>query len=490
MALSTRVTRRRLLAAMGGLSAVALLAACGAPAAPTATPAPAAKPAAGAAPTAAPAAKPAAGAAPTAAPAAGAAPAPAASKPATGAPIPMRLHVRAGPEEDLWPAIVPKFEQENNVKFELIQVPGAEHVQKIQTMVAGGQLGDVIHIFTGDSSFQMFFSSGVLIGLDPFIQKDNYDMNQYYKFCADICKIDGKYGGLPFKGHPSRVGVFYNKDVFDAAGVPVPTNDMTYEQLAEAAKKLHKQSGQDVQMYGWSNPAKDPEWYILMSRMGGGDLYSDNGTKANLNNPDSQWGWAWTYDRMNKDKVMLNPIGANPTVNDLFLSGKLAFHRANVGTKAAFANIDKFQWGMSLAPKGPKGQRGSLAQADVVGVTQFSKVPELSWAFIKLMTNKESGIILGKQTGAKSATPGGRPDVYESPELLNLKMPPGVQENTMIAMKEAEPFTQPANYRGPEIQRAIDPLYESLLLDKHKPDKEFFGQLNQAVQDILDKPKP
>jgi ABC-type glycerol-3-phosphate transport system substrate-binding protein len=145
---------------------------------------------------------------------------------------------------------------------------------------------------------------------------------------------------------------------------------------------------------------------------------------------------------------------------------------------------------MSVAPKGPGGQRGSLAQADVMGATKFSKTPDMAWKLVKGLTSKEAGIILGKQTGNKSATPGGRPDVYESDDLLKLPFPEDTQKNTMFAMQNAEPFTQPANYRGPEVQRAIDPLYEGLVIGKNQPDKAFFDQLHLAVQDVLDKPKP
>jgi ABC-type glycerol-3-phosphate transport system substrate-binding protein len=497
------IARRRLLASAVGFGATALLAACAAPTPtpvppkPTEAPKPAA-PAPAAAPTTAPAAaapapvKPAEAPKPAAEPTKpAAAAAPAVQKPAAGPVIPMRLHVRSGPEEDLWPIIVPRFEQENNVKMELVQSTGGEHIQKMQTLVAGGQLGDVIHNFTGDSSFQLFFASGVAIQLDKFVNDEKFELSQYYKFCVDICKIDGRLGGLPFKGHPSRVGMFYNRTVIEAAGAKVPTNDSTYDDLIEIARKAHKQTGSDLTMGGWSNPGDDPEWYILMSRfMGSKDIYSKDGTKALLNDPEVSAGWAWTYDMFNKHKVGVVPLTTNPTTIEMFLNGKLALIRANVGQKAAWANIKEFKWGMAVAPKGPKGQRGSLSQADVVGVTKFSKVPELGWKFLKLMTSKEAGITLGKQTGNKSATPGGRPDVYESDDLLKLPFPEDTQKNTMIAMKEAEPFTQPANYRGPEIQRAIKPLYESLLLDKSKPDKAFFDQLNQAVQDILDKPKP
>ena len=115
----------------------------------------------------------------------------------------------------------------------------------------------------------------------------------------------------------------------------------------------------------------------------------------------------------------------------------------------------------------------------------------MAWKLVKGLCSKEAGIILGQQQGgSKSATPGGRPDVYESDDLLKLPFPEDTQKNTMFAMQNAEPFTQPANYRGPEIQRAIDPLYQELILDKAKPDKAFYDRLHQAVQDILDKPKP
>src|SRR5512144_832408 len=117
----------------------------------------------------------------------------------------------------------------------------------------------------------MFSSSGMLIGLDKYIADHKFDLNQYYKFCIDIMKVDGKMGGLPFKGHPSRCGIFYNKDLFDAAGIKVPTNDSTYDDLTAAAKKLHKVgAGGDVDTFGWCNPGRnDLEWYIVLTRAGG-----------------------------------------------------------------------------------------------------------------------------------------------------------------------------------------------------------------------------
>lgn len=467
----TRGISRRALLFGGAASAVLLAAAACAPPAPTATTAPA-KPGE--------AAKP---AAPIVAPAA--------SEPVAGAPAPFRLHVRSGPEEDLWPAINPKFEQENNVKIEMIQVPHAEHVQKMQTMVAAGDLGDVIHNFTGDSIFHLFFASGIAIPLDKFVADEKFDLGVYYKFTIDLLSLDGKLGALPFKGHPSRVGIFHNIDALRAGNAKIPTNESSYDDLVAAATSSHKMAGTDVETFGWSNPGRDMEFYIIMSRfMGKGDLFSADGKKSRLNEEKVQAGWKWIHDMHNVHKVGMSPLATNPDPSAAFLNGKLAIFRANVGTKAAYQKIEKFKWGMSVAPKGPGGQRGSLAQADAVGVTKFSKIPDIAWKYVKVMTSKESGITLGKQTGNKSATPGGRADVYESPELVGLEYPEGVQKNTATVMKEAEPTILPFNFRGPEVQRVIDPLYEALVLGREQPNKAFFDKIHTGVPEVLDKSRP
>src|SRR5258708_39122828 len=100
---------------------------------------------------------------------------------------------------------------------------------------------------------------------------------------------------------------------------------------------------------------------------------------------------------LKKDKVGMNRLWTKPDTTQLFTTGKIALMRANVGTKAAFAQIKDFKWGMSLAPKGPGGNRGSLSQADVMGATKFSKTPDVAWKLVKGLGSKEAGIILGKQ---------------------------------------------------------------------------------------------
>jgi multiple sugar transport system substrate-binding protein len=496
---SSQISRRRLLK-VGALAAVggALLAACGGGAASPTTGAKAEATAAPAAKASTPAA---AGATPAAAGATPAAKATtAAEKPASAATavstaakpaakegqVVLRLHARAGVEDEMFGKLLPNFESENNVKVEQEVFPGAEYLQKLQTLAAGGTLGDVLQLFTNNASYQLFLVAGSLKGIDEYVKSDNLDLSQWYKYSMDACSVDGKLGGLPFKSHPSRVGLFYNADLFQKAGLDVPNLDWTYDQLVETALKLNK----PPDVFAFSHPWHDISYYPIMSRMYGGDFYTQDGRSTMIDQEASQTGWVWHYDMMNKHKLTLNPLQTAPTPNDLFVSGKLGMLRANVGTKAGYAKITEFKWGMTLAPKGPTGKRGSLAETDVEAMTTFSKSPDKAWLLLKLLTSKEAGIGLAQQTGNRSSTPGGRPDVYESPEHLNLPYPENVQKNSLLAMNEAEEWRGPENFRGEEVKRLADEQSDLLLLDNAKPDKAFFDNLKNEIQIILDKPRP
>ena len=405
--------------------------------------------------------------------------------------VTLRLHARAGVEDQMFGKILPKFQQDNpgdKVSYEVFD--GGEYQQKLQTLAAGGNLGDVVHIFTGDQSYQNFFSAGVLIPLDDMINQEKFDLGQYYKYSIDSGKVDGKLGGLPFKSHPSRCGFFYNADMFQKAGLKEPSPDMTIDDLVQAAKTLTKPGDANTATYGYGFLWNDLEYYECAVRNYGGDLFSDDGKTWTGSSPEAQRAWQFHYDLMNTWKVSINPLQTAPTNSDLFLSGRLGMYRANIGTKAGFTKIDKFKWNMTLPPKGPTGKYGSYAETDMMSITKFSKAREEAWKLLKAVTSHDAGLALAEQTGNRSSTAGGRPDVYNDPAFLSLPgYPEGVQKTTQQAMNEVEPYRAAANFRGPELGRIIEPTLELLILNKAKPDKDWLAKLSGDAQDVMDKPR-
>ncbi|HEV7213619.1 MAG TPA: extracellular solute-binding protein, partial [Chloroflexota bacterium] len=210
------LSRRRFLGGIAILGGAGLLAACGTTTAVTtsassgsAASAVSAATSAAAATSATTTSKAAAAPAPTAAvPTPGAfataLPAPAGKKAVT-----LRLHARAGVEDQMFGIELPKFQQANPgvaVSYEVFT--GTEYEQKLETLTAGGNLGDVVHLFTGDQIYQNFFVSGVTIPLDNLVAQEKFDLTQYYKYSIEGGQVNGKLGGLPFKSHPSRCGLF------------------------------------------------------------------------------------------------------------------------------------------------------------------------------------------------------------------------------------------------------------------------------------------
>ncbi len=165
-------------------------------------------------------------------------------------------------------------------------------------------------------------------------------------------------------------------------------------------------------------------------------------------------------------------------------------YRANIGNKASFLKVNNFQWNMTTPPKGPTGKYGSYAETDMMSITKFSKSRDEAWALLKAVTSHDAGLELAKQTGNRSSTAGGRPDVYNDPQFLTLPgYPDGVQKTTQQAMNEVEPYRTAVNFRGPELARIIEPTVELLILGKAKPDDAWLKKLGQDAQDVMDKPR-
>jgi ABC-type sugar transport system, periplasmic component len=89
---------------------------------------------------------------------------------------------------------------------------------KLQTSIAGGDAPDV---FAMDGPlFPDYQSRDVLLDLKPFIDRDHYDLTQLAdQAVADFTTPDGQFG-LP--RDLNVVALYYNKKMFDAAGIPYP----------------------------------------------------------------------------------------------------------------------------------------------------------------------------------------------------------------------------------------------------------------------------
>ncbi len=166
--------------------------------------------------------------------------------------------------------LVEAFEKEYpNVKVNVIEAPADDYSDKVAVMLSGDNDIDVVFI-RDTASYTSMISKGQLSAIDDLISEKNIDLSVYGGMVEQYA-VDGKIYGLPYRKDIWML--FYNKDIFDAAGIAYPTERMTLDEYRELAKQLTSGEGND-KIYGalnnkWtqsvSNLAMQTGKYDLMS---------------------------------------------------------------------------------------------------------------------------------------------------------------------------------------------------------------------------------
>ncbi|MBN1310242.1 MAG: extracellular solute-binding protein [Anaerolineae bacterium] len=145
-----------------------------------------------------------------------------------------------------WQAVVDAYEAQNpNVHVELIDISSAEYPEKVNIMLSGGDETDIITV-KDIPGYSAMLTRNQIIPLEDRIAADGLDLG-VYSGAAEELTFEGSIYALPFR---SDIWIlYYNKDLFDAAGVDYPTNDMTWEQFDEVAREMTSGSGAD-KVYG------------------------------------------------------------------------------------------------------------------------------------------------------------------------------------------------------------------------------------------------
>lgn len=133
-----------------------------------------------------------------------------------------------------------------NVKFEHVDLGSQDYTQMIATQLTGGAKDIDVVTIKDVPGYATLVKAGNITALNETIKSSNIDTSAYGGLLDELA-IDGKIYALPFRS--DFWVVYYNKDIFDKAGVAYPTNDMTWKQFDETAEKLKSGFGAN-KIYG------------------------------------------------------------------------------------------------------------------------------------------------------------------------------------------------------------------------------------------------
>ncbi len=313
---------------------------------------------------------------------------PVASNPpaASTAPTEISMMMWGDPAElEVWNQIVADFHQANpNITVKVEVSDWDSYWTKLKTLLSAGTPPDV---FAMDAPLYLDYQSrGVLLNLQPYLDKNPDMLNGVYPQTLEAYKTpDGMYG-LPRDFQ--TIVLFYNKDMFDAAGVAYPTADWTYNDLRNAAKSLTKvgADGKTTQ-YGFYSDLWDME--LIWSEgiwAYGGDIVNADHTQTLIGEPKARDAWQLFHDMMFVDKSWPDTNTAGEYGGDPFLAGVAAMTTIGHWAVPGYAEVS-FKWDVAPMPKGPAGQATSVNSASFV-VGKDSKNPDAAFEFLKYVLSE------------------------------------------------------------------------------------------------------
>ena len=131
-----------------------------------------------------------------------------------------------------------------NVEHETIE---GDYGSKLLTSFAAGNAPDVFWV--GGQGAQAWIIRNVLLDITPFIEQDKVDINDFFPATVQGFILNGHYYSLPNDACSSAM--FYNKDLFDAEGIPYPDKDWRWEEFVKIAKRLTKDLNGDGKIDQW-----------------------------------------------------------------------------------------------------------------------------------------------------------------------------------------------------------------------------------------------
>lgn len=126
-----------------------------------------------------------------------------------------------------------------DVEVTLNLTPFLDYQSKLFTSLAGGETMDVFFMRENET-YQTYIEKGLCMPLDDMIENSQFDMSVYENY-ADQIKYKGKVYSMPYR--TGGYHLYYNKDLFDAAGVPYPDGSYTWEEFRDVAKQLTSGDG-------------------------------------------------------------------------------------------------------------------------------------------------------------------------------------------------------------------------------------------------------
>lgn len=282
--------------------------------------------------------------------------------------------------------------------------PFFDYFDKMTTAFSGGVAPDVF-IYTMDN-IPSRAADEVTMNLTPYIERDNYSLNDLYELEVSAGVYDEKQYALPFSS-TCRL-LYYNIDMMEAAGLTEADVPTTWDELYEVAHKMDIVENGTIKQLGF-DPFSQQSNYFMYLWQKGLDYFDAEGNPA-VNTPENLEVLQWMADfNAEHPKTQLQAFtdASKTLAADAFISGKMGMMiGVDEEYKLLQTNEVPFKYGVASIPLPENGKRVTWSSCFSIEAINSKDEDKMngSWEFIKYMLKPESQSAFYESQGWLSAS--------------------------------------------------------------------------------------
>ncbi|GAA1128646.1 sugar ABC transporter substrate-binding protein [Arthrobacter flavus] len=360
-------------------------------------------------------------------------------------------------------------EEYPNIDVSITTTPFAQYFTKLQTQAGGGELPDVFWL--NGPNFQTYAAEGMIEPLSSLVEAGAIDPANYPDAMNDLYSYEGTMYAVP-KDYDT-VALWYNEELFERAGVDVPTGNWTWEDFTSAAKTISTEL-EDEGVYGYAGGTSNQSLVYDAVLQAGGEIITEDG-KSGYDSPEALKAFEMLAGMVADGSSPSIETTAETQPTALFSSGQAAMIWDHNQRSNVFAESPDFE-SFNVVPL-PKDER----QATVIhgvgnAMAAEGENKEAAAAFLTYLGGEEAAT-LQAESGAANPAYVGTQDAY-------VNSIPEIDLQIFIDAADEYAFPYPVS-RNSSAWLTEESTYFPRILSGELPVEEGLSQLAEAVNEHL-----
>lgn len=300
------------------------------------------------------------------------------------------------------------------IKVNLLPLDWDSYWKKMEEDAGRKEMADVFWL--NGPSIEKYVKEGVLLAFDEKIKESEIDLNNYPEALVKLYNVGGVQYAIPKDF--DTVAVWYNKKIFDSAGVPYPDANWTWEEMLAIAKQLTKK---DRSIYGITAAYREQTGIYNTIFANGGYVISEDKKSSGYHLPETQAGIQLWVD--------LITLGFSPKQGEFdffedyrwFLSGKTAMHwNGSWFLNQVLSSSLKDDIEVVEVPS-INGKKATVIHGLGNCISKYTKHPEAAWKWVEFLSSEKINKLSAEKGAAIPAFHGAAKDWVEKNPKYHLE---------------------------------------------------------------------